>query len=200
MCQENQDSFCQTNYIGWFGSITIIQKLRPSQNIGSILTNQPPKEARVTSLAGKVMLVVFRNQDGVVMKFPSKRYYNYRGLLRFTATEIAGSYQNQNASQRCPPYTGQCPCFQFSHCLDGTAVPWLHLSSHSLFSWPRTNWLSSLYVHEVIFEEKTFLRGWGPDFWSLCGFKRNLWAVEFTVVTENDLWVKEWKSTCALCR
>lgn len=31
------------------------------------MTNQPPKKVRVTSLAGKVMLVVFRNQDGVVM-------------------------------------------------------------------------------------------------------------------------------------
>lgn len=50
--------------------------------------------------------------------FPGKGFHINRSLLRFTAVEIAGGYQNQevqNIDQKYPPPTRQCPCSQISH-------------------------------------------------------------------------------------
>ena len=49
-----------------------------------------PKKARVTPSAGKVMLTGFWDQHGVKMDFLAK------GTTVTGATEIAGTYQNQD--------------------------------------------------------------------------------------------------------
>lgn len=91
----------------------MIQKLRPIQNNGSILTHRPSKKARVTPLADKVMLIVFWDQHGVVMAdFLSKSttitgaYYasllreaiktNRRGMLTKCVHLLEGNTPVQN--------------------------------------------------------------------------------------------------------